>query len=160
MMAKTSSFSFTNTVASLVTIPLVKLGLVSNYGVTADEPTYVDLSNVTAATDQAEKLTVRCKSIPTIDTNGVSILYPNPVKGGVQYVLSLTDVLRTTDDANGFIVDHPIVAYLTIRHDLSGDITDEHIETVLSRLLSSLYDDAGNCRLSKLRRKAIKPTSD
>lgn len=154
----TSAFGFTNTDAKTIPLTGALLHRSTDYALISDEPTECVTSNITCPVDQEEILSYRCKKIPTVNT-AASVQYPNPVKKGVQYTVSLDDVLRSESD-DGIVIDHPIVAYLVVRHDLSGDITDAHINTVVGRLVSACSNDAGESLWSQLRRSALKPTTD
>lgn len=157
-MAKTAEFGFTNTSESSVGITPVKLGANTNYALISDEPTECITSNTTCPVDLEEIITYRCKRIPTVNT-AATVQHPNIVKNGVQYTVAVDDVLRVTDD-DGDITDHPIAGYLVLRHDLSGDITNEHLATVVTRILSACRNDDGTWKFDKLRRSALKPTAD
>lgn len=158
-MSITTSFGFTNVTDSTVVVTPKKLGANTNYALISDEPNECITSNTTCPVDQEEIITYRSKRIPTVNT-AATIQYPNPVKKGVQYTVSVEDVLRATDSVDGSVVDHPIVAYLVVRHDLSGDITDSDVATVVTRVVSAMRNDDGTWKFDKLRRSALKPTAD
>lgn len=152
------TFGFTNVDPKTIPLTGAQLHRATAYALISDEPTECITSNTTCPVDQEEVLTYRCKKIPTVNT-AATIQHPNPVKNGVQYTIALDDVLRATYD-DGVIVDHPICAYLVVRHDMSGDITDEHINTVVGRLVSATSDDSGSSLWASLRRSALKPNTD
>lgn len=156
--SKTSAFGFQNTDPKTIPLSGAELHRSSAYALISDEPTECITSNTTCPVDQEEILTYRCKRIPTVNT-AATIQYPNPVKNGVQYTVALDDVLRTVDE-DGITIDHPICAYIVVRHDMSGDIEDSHIGTVVGRLVSALSTDDGTSLWSALRRSALKPTYD
>lgn len=157
-MASTTSFGFTNTTASTSLVTPVDILANTNYALISDEPTECITSNTTCPVDLEEIVTYRSKRIPVVKT-AATIQYPNLVKNGVQYTVSDDAVLREEFD-DGTKVDHPIVAYLVIRHDLSGGITDQHIATVVSRLIGAMRNHDGTWKFDKLRRSALKPTAD
>lgn len=159
-MSKTSSFGFTNsTISEVKTLAPSLLGIVDNYALKEDEPTQVVEDNKTAPLDQPEIITFRCRDIAQVNS-GISNQYPAPVSTGVQYVIQVDELLSTRDDTIGYRVDDPIVAYLTIRHPKSGNVTANHIEQVLQRLLGACYKDDGTSRFSDLMRSALKPTNN
>lgn len=160
-MAKTSSFGFTNTAASTkVTIVPSDVKVVDNYALKEDEPTQVVEDNKTCPLDQPEVITYVCRDIPKVNSSIVN-QYPAPVTNGVQYIIMAEELLSTTDsDAPGYRVDDPIVAFLTIRHPKSGNITPEHVEIVLKRLLGACYKSDGTSRFSDLMRSALKPATN
>lgn len=160
-MAKSSKFGFTNTTASTkVTITPIDVKVVDNYALKEDEPTRVVEDNKTCPLDQPEVVSFMCRDIPHVNTSIVN-QYPAPVSNGVQYIISLEEILSTTDDTvPGYRVDDPIVASLTIRHPKSGNITANHIQTVLNRLLGMCYKTDGTSRFDDLMRSALKPSSN
>lgn len=144
-MSNVSSFGYTNNAASVTAVtPVAIFGTddsAVNYGKTADEPNVVVRSNKTCALDQGEVLTTRYNDLKKISTSQ-TIQNPLPIKDGCQYVIKLEEILRTVD-SNGIIVgDEPIVAYLTIRHQKSGNITSTLIDEVVRRLLGACYASA------------------
>lgn len=158
-MSISTSFGFTNVTDSTVVVTPKQLGAHSNYALISDEPNECITSNTTCPVDQEEIVTYRCKRIPSVNT-AATIQHPNPVKNGVQYTVSVDDVLRATDSVDGSIIDHPITAYMVVRHDLSGDITDTDIATVVTRVVSAMRNNDGSWKFDKLRRSALKPTAD
>lgn len=159
-MAKTSSFGFTNkTASSKVTITPVDLLVCDNYALKEDEPTSVVEDNKTCPLDQPEMIHYICRDIPQVNSSIVN-QYPAPVKNGVQYIVTVEELLSTRDDSIGYRVDDPIVASLTIRHTKSGNITSNDIQTVVSRLLGACYKTDGTSRFDDLMRSALKPSSN
>lgn len=141
-MPNTSNYGFTNQDASTTAItPYAIFGTTddsNNYGKTADEPTVVVRKNKTCPLDQGEILTTRYNDIKKVSTSQ-SIQNPLPIKDGCQYVIKLEEILRTKDAEGNLIGDEPVVAYLTIRHQKSGNITSDHVDTVVKRLLGACY---------------------
>lgn len=158
-MSKTSSFGFTNSsISEVKSLAPSVLSLVDNYAI-KDEPNQVTADNKTAPLDQPELITFRCRDIAAVNS-GISNQYPAPVSTGVQYVIQVDELLSTRDDAIGYRVDDPIVAYLTIRHPKSGNVTVSHIEQVLQRLLGACYKNDGTSRFSDLMRSALEPNNN
>lgn len=159
-MALVSKFGFTNETASANKITLTSLKLMDNYALTEDEPTQVRLSNVTAPIDEPEVATFGCINVADVSSS-IKNLHPPKVKGGIQYQLKLEELLTTTSSEDAeFRVDEPIVAYLTIRHPRSSNISITIVEKVVNRLLSTLYKEDGTTRLPELIRSALKPTAN
>lgn len=159
-MARQTSFGFTNTqVNTNVSISPVDLKVVTNYALKEDEPNQVTEENVTSPLDQPEVLTFRSRDIPVVNSE-VTNQYPAPVTTGVQYVIQLDELLSTRDDSVGYRVDDPIVAYLTIRHPKSGNVTSSHVQAVVERLIGACYNSDGSSRFDALMRSALKPTED
>lgn len=141
-MSKQSTFAFTNTTPATTAItPVALFGASDNenvYGKVQDESTVVVRSNKTCPLDQGELLTTRYNDLKKVSTTQV-IQNPLPIKDGCQYVIKLEEILRTTNDADEIIGDEPIVAYLTIRHQKSGNITTALVDEVVKRLLGACY---------------------
>lgn len=156
----TSSFGFTNVTDSAHLITPKNLQLLEEYALKQDEPTVVELDNVTCPLDQGEIVSFKCSNVNRVSTSQ-EIRNPAKVVTGVQYLAKVEEILRTTSATDAdFVVDEPIVAYLTIRHPKSGNITSAHIETVVNRLLGTLTKADGTWRFDELMRSALKPTED
>lgn len=159
-MAKAKSFGFTNkTDSATVSIKPTDLKICDNYALKEDEPTSVIEDNKTCPLDQPEIVHFICRDIPQVNSSIVN-QYPAPVKNGVQYMITLEELLSTRDDSIGYRVDDPIVATLTIRHTKSGNITSDDIQTVVRRLLGACYKTDGTCRFDDLMRSALKPSTN
>lgn len=158
-MAKTSSFSFTNTTPSQHKVGVVDLGVVTNYAKITDEPDTAVLSNKTTSLDQGELITYRCSDVKRVSTEQV-IQNPSQIRNGVQYVAKVEEILRTTDDNGNIIMDEPIVAYVVIRHQKSSNITTALIDQVYSRLQGAIVKDDGTTRFGDMMRSALVPTVD
>lgn len=158
-MAKVSTFGFTNVTANTVKANPVDVKMVTNYARVEDEPTLTVLSNKTAPLDQGELVSYRANALAKVSSSQV-IQNPAPVKNGIQYVIKVEDILRTTDDVTGNIVDEPVIAYLTIRHQLSGNIKPAHVQTMVERCLGACMKSNGQWRFDDLMRSAIVPIAD
>lgn len=160
-MANTTTFAFTNTIPIAdVTPSVIDIGAKTNYALVGEQPTVVEMQNKTAPLDQGERLTYRCQDIDKVST-AQAIQNPSKVRNGVQYVIKLEEILRTRDADGNILYDEPIVAYLTVRHQKTGTITDSHIETVLYRLLGACFDKtAHEWRFADLMRSALQPVED
>jgi hypothetical protein len=155
-----TSFGFTNTTASTKAADLVNLGVKSNYALVGEQPAVVELQNKTCPLDQGERITYRCQDVDKVST-AQTLQNPSKIRNGVQYVIKVEDILRTTDTNGDIIYDEPVVAYLTIRHQKTGTIQEEHIVTMLSRVLGACYDETtGKWRFADLMRSALQPTED
>ena len=159
VMHMTSSFAFTNKTASTKTITPVGVGPVANYAKVVDEPSTVVLSNRTCPLDQGELVTFRVNEVNKVSTSQ-TIQNPSKVKNGVQYVAKVEEILRTKDSNGDIVCDEPIVAYLTIRHQKSGNISAAQITEVVTRLLGAVQKADGSYRWDDLMRSAIVPTVD
>lgn len=155
-----TGFAFTNTTDGTKTVTLKQVKPVSCYAKTEDEPTNCTLKNKTCPLDQGEVLSYQCTPIDRVNTKLTS-LNPAKVTSGIQYIVRLDELLRTTADDGTVICDEPVTAILQIRHPSSGNILPEHITTVVTRLLSACYDDASNdWRWKDLMLSALVPVQD
>lgn len=152
--------NYTNTtVRANQTTQEYELGLTTNYAVVKDEPNEVVLDNLTAPLDQQELVSFRFRKVGTVNSD-LNIQNPAPIKGGVQYAAQIEEIVRETR-GDGTYVDRPLVMYLTIRHPLSGAITDSVLQETFERLLSSIRRESDNTyRFNDLERGALRPIVD
>jgi len=159
-MAYTSTFGFTNTTDLTDSVVITGIKPKSNYALIAEQPTYVETQNRTTPLDQGERLTYRCQDVDRVSTAQV-IQNPGKVRNGVQYVVKLEEILRTRDDAGNIVMDEPIVMYVTVRHQKTGNIQSSHLDTVFKRLLGAMYDESADAfRWNDLMRSALLPVND
>lgn len=158
-MSNTSLFSFANTSAATYSITPTEIGEKTNYAEVEDTPTRHVRSNVTAALDQGELLTIACQPVKRVATDQV-IQNPYPIKEGVQYMVKLDEILRTRNGSGDIIGDEPIVAYLVIRHQRTANISGSLIDQVVGRLLGATKKSDGTSRWNDWMRSALEPTVD
>jgi hypothetical protein len=159
-MALTSQFRFTNVSDGEHSVTQKAIGITTNYASIQEDSSTAVLNNKTAPIDAEEIVTYRSKNLPKVDT-GLNIQYPSPVKTGIQYQIMVEDTLSTTDNADpSWRVDEPIIAQLTIRHPRSGNITNDIIGQVVTRLVSAAMKADGTWRFDDLMRGAEKPVID
>lgn len=159
-MSYTSSFGFTNNDASTKLVTPKKIGVMDNYALKQDEPTQVVLDNKTCKLDMPESLTFMCTDLKKVSTVN-EVQHPSSVTSGVQYVIKLDEILTTTSTTDAtYRVDEPVVAYLTIRHQKSGNVTPDLIGTIVERLLGACRKEYGTWRFNELMRSALKPTEN
>jgi hypothetical protein len=136
------------------------IGITTNYASIQEDSNTAVLNNKTAPIDAEEVVTYRSKNLPKVDT-GLNIQYPSPVKTGIQYQIMVEDTLSTTDDSDpSWRVDEPIIAQLTIRHPRSGNINNDIVGQVVTRLVSAAMKADGTWRFDDLMRGAEKPVID
>lgn len=157
-MARTSAFGYTNTTPSTTdTVVPIKIGPTTNYAVTEETANRAVLSNKTAPVDVEEIISYKSQNIPQVNTD-LNIQYPSPVKKGIQYMVMVENTLSTTDSADpSFRMDEPIVAYLTVRHPKSGNITNTQVAAVVTRLISACKREDGTWRFDDFMRQAERP---
>lgn len=159
-MPKTSSFAFTNNVANAVKVTPIDVKAVTNYARIEDESDVCVLSNKTAPLDQGELLTYRANDLEKVSSTQI-VQNPSSVRNGIQYVIKLEEILRTVDSTSGnILMDEPVVAYLTIRHQKSGNVTPAIVADITSRLMGACMRSNGTWRFDDLMRSALAPIAD
>lgn len=164
-MATTFTFGFTNTTASTATLAPIKLGMVTNYAKTTDDPEKAVLKNKTSALDQQEAVTYRSRPIDKVAPK-IPVYNPATVQDGVLYSVDVQDIMRETRD-DGTIIDHPIEVWITIKHDVCPEWTripaletQSKVGACVMRLLGACYDDSGVERYDALAKSALIPAAD
>jgi hypothetical protein len=156
-MSKTTNFLFTNTSPATVDLTPVALDLISNYAVQTDTANEAALNNKTAPIDAMEIITFRSRNIDRVN-NGLNIQNPSRVPGGIQYGVQVEETAVTTDDTDAsFRVDEPIVVTVNIRHQKSGNITNDIVGEAVTRAVSALRRADGTWRFDDLMRSAERP---
>lgn len=159
-MPKSSSFGYTNVTANAKTVAPVSLKVVTNYSrLGTDKAEECVLSNKTAPLDVGEMITYRANDLDKV-TSTQQIQNPTPNRSGIQYVVKVEDILRTVDANGNIISDEPVVAYLTIRHQKSGNVTPAHVESIVSRVIGACQRADGTFRYDDLMRSGITPIAD
>lgn len=158
-MAKLTKYGFTNLTENTTSVKPIDLKIVTNYAKIEDEADVAAFSNKTAPLDQGELITFRANALEKVSSTQV-IQNPAPVRNGIQYVIKVEEILRTTDDATGSIIDEPVVAYLTIRHQLSGNVTPALVTEAVKRCLGACMRTDGTWRFDDLMRSAVNPSTN
>jgi hypothetical protein len=122
----------------------------------------VVLTNITCPTDRPENIRIAYTDVANI-YNGTSIEHSvlSPTKKGVSILSQVTDVISVTDDTDAdFRIDLPMSAHLVLKVPSSQYITAEEVLTLVSRLLSSLFDSgvSDTSRLEAILRGSLVPT--
>jgi hypothetical protein len=161
-MARTSHWGYSNvTPAAHRQIPLVDLGIITNYGLRKDEPDICLYKNNTAATDALELVKYTYRNIDKVNVDKeLKVLHPAPVNDGLLYGVETQAIFVTEDDATDFRVDEPIVVQVQIRHNNSGNITAAAVQQALARTVSLLQDENGNWQIDALMRGSMRPKND
>jgi hypothetical protein len=154
-MTKIISNGYTDTPVegvSSLTFPRAVLNIKSDFRVKSNNNgKEVILTNLTSPIDRPENIRVAYSDIANI-YSGTSV-EPSvfaPTKRGVSILSQVTEVLSVTDDTDAeFRIDQPVSAHLVIKVPASGYITSDVVETLVGRLLSSLFD-TGKTDLSRL----------
>lgn len=162
-MSKSLGFSYTDTAfGSPAVLNFVRAN--TNYGVdwaekqrTAGESVIV---NVTSSNDRPEKIRIAYSEVKDVYVNsGIDPAYYAPSRKGISLVSQITEVGRITESIDGSFVDVPLSAHIVIKAPAHELITATVIETMLKRLLSSLYNDNSTAitRLTELLKGAVTP---
>lgn len=162
-MSKSLSFSYSDTAfGSPATLNFVRAN--TNYGVDWAEkvrkPGETVIVNVNSSNDRPEKIRIAYSEVKDIYTNsGIDPAYYAPSRKGISLVSQITEVGRVTESIDGSFVDLPISAHIVIKAPMHDLITPTVIETVVKRLLSSLYNDNATTitRLAELLKGAVTP---
>lgn len=159
-MSKVSTFGFTNTTDSSNEVTPKLLGMTTNYSVDLDQANSVKLNNKTAPLDAEEIVTFRSRTLDNVNVYANAENVPDKAKW-IEYSVRLDDVLTTTDSADAsYRIDEPIVASLAIKHPKSGNISNDIVATVFTRLVSCLMRADGTWRFDDLMRSAERPIVD
>ena len=158
-MAKSTSWGFTNTSDNThKTIAPTILNEDTEYAIIEDEAGVTVLANLSSPVDQGERVSIKAQVLDKVTLSNVKNAYPAPVQQGIQYSIKIESLLSTTDSAApGYRIDEPICATLTFKHALSANITPEHIDTIIKRVLGAIYKADGSSRVASLMRLATKP---
>jgi len=162
-MSKSLGFSYSDTAfGSPATLNFVRAN--TNYGAdwtekqrTASETVIV---NVNSSNDRPEKIRIGYSEVKDVYANsGIDPAYYAPSRRGISLVSQITEVGRITESIDGSFVDVPISAHIVIKAPAHELITPDVIQTVLKRLLSSLYNDnvTTTARLAELMKGAVTP---
>jgi len=162
-MSKSLGFSYSDTAfGAPATLNFVRAN--TNYGVdwaekqrTAGETVIV---NVNSSNDRPEKIRIAYSEVKDVYANsGIDPAYYAPSRKGISLVSQITEVGRITESIDGSFVDVPISAHIVIKAPAHELITATVIETVLKRLMSSLYNDnvTTPVRLAELLKGAVTP---
>lgn len=153
-----SAFGFTNTSANTHPATPVLIKPVTVYGKKEDTPTSCRLVNKTTPSTQGEILSYQCTNIKTVNTVQ-TVRNPAPISDGVQYIVRLDEILRTTY-ADGTLLDEPIVVSLSIRHQMSDNVTNDLVSQCVLRLLGACMRTDGTYRFDDLMRSVLAPVVD
>lgn len=154
----TTNFTFTNTAESAVTLKPTALGFNENYSLVEDEPGRLVLTNSTADVDAGERISFTKSKLAKVTTDQ-DVLYPARVQTGVQCQVRLEAIAKSTSQEDPlFRVDRPFVGILTIRDEMSGDVSDAMVKQVLLRMLGAVIKEDGTTRFSDMAKGALRPT--
>jgi len=162
-MSKSLGFSYTDTAfGTPLTLNFVRAN--TNYGVDWCEKSRTSgesiIVNTNSSNDRPEKIRIAYNEVKDVYQNsGIDPAYYAPSRKGFSLVSQITEVGRITESIDGSFVDVPFSAHLVIKGPAHELVTSTVIETLLKRLLSSLYNDnvTSLTRLSELMKGAVTP---
>lgn len=165
-MSKVKSVGYTDTPiegVSSLTFPRAILNLGKDFRVKSDSPgKEVKLTNITCPTDRPEVIRIAYSDIPNVYSGtGVEAALTAPTKRGVSVLSQVTSVISVTDTtAPDYRVDLPVSCHLVIKVPANENIAAADIQTVLGRLLSSLFDSgvSTTSRLEAIIRGSLVPS--
>lgn len=131
----------------------------TNYAKLQDSPDACVLANKTSPLDQGELVTIRYQKLDRVSTSQ-DLAYPMPDRAGVQYVYKVEDILRVTDEKGVVVSDEPIIAYLTIRHQRTGNVDANAIKQIAQRVLGVCISDTGTSRFEDTMRGDCTPDAN
>lgn len=152
-----SSFSFTNTTQAQKTQSYINIATQDDYALRQDEPDACVLTNTTASIDQPELVTFQSSALTKVPSK-ITNMNPPKVSNAIQYGVRLDEILRVQDNTGNTLYDLPIVANLTIKHNMDCAITADIVDQIVTRLVGVYHKPDGTTRTADLMRSALKPT--
>jgi hypothetical protein len=148
---------------SSLTFPRAVLNIGSDFRVkTNNTGKEVVLTNLTSPIDRPENIRLAYSDIANIYSGtGVDPSLSAPTKRGVSILSQVTDVISVTDDTDAdYRVDLPISAHIVLKVPASEYITANVVQTLIGRLLSSLFDTGvtTTSRLEAILRGSLVPS--
>lgn len=162
-MSKSLSFSYTDTAfGSPATLNFVRANTnyAADFTVKEAKPGETKIVNITSANDRPEAIRIAYNEVKDVYVNsGIDSGYYAPSRKGFSLVSQITEVARVTESIDGSVYDLPLSAHIVIKAPNDALITPAIIETMLKRLLSSLYNDnvTTTTRLAQLMKGAVTP---
>jgi hypothetical protein len=164
-MTKVTTTGYTDTAISGVSSLTFPRGLVNikqDFRVKSNTGKEVVLTNITSPTDRPENIRLAYSEIANIyNGTGIEPSVASPTKKGVSVLAQVTDVLSVTDSADAsYRIDLPLSAHLVIKAPSSEFITSAQVQTLIGRLLSSLFDTGvtTTTRLEAILRGSLVPS--
>lgn len=122
----------------------------------------VVLTNITSPIDRPENIRFAYTDIANIYSGtGIEPSIASPSKKGISLLAQITDVISISDTADAdFRIDEPLSAHLVIKAPASEYVTSAQIQTLIGRLLSSLFDtgSTSGSRLEAMLRGSLLPS--
>lgn len=164
-MAKTINFGYTDTPISGVSSLEFPRGLVNfgaDFRVRSEKKDEMLLTNITSPIDRPEKFRIAWSLVDSVyNGSGISVANQAASLRGVNLLIQLTEVATVTDSADpAYRVDVPISVHCVVRVPAVDQLTEEHIQTVLGRLISGFYETGSETtsRIKALLRGSLEPS--
>lgn len=123
--------------------------------------TEVVLTNVTSPMDRPETVRLARTEISDIYKNtDISPGVMSPSRRGVSLLAQVNETIQITDDTDADFLQHlPVSAHLVLKVPASEYIDATHVEELIGRLISTLYDtgSTSESRLAALLRGSLAP---
>lgn len=165
-MSKVISTGYTDTAISGVTsleFPRAILNFEQDFRVKSNNSgKEVVITNITSPIDRPENIRIAYTDIANVYSGtGVEPSILAPSKRGVSILAQVTDVLSVTDTTDAdYRIDLPISAHMVIKVPSNDNITAAVVQTLVGRLLSSLFDQGvtTTSRLDAILRGSLVPS--
>jgi len=122
----------------------------------------VVLTNLTSPIDRPELIRVAYTEVANIyNGTGIEPSVAAPTKRGVSVLAQVTDIISVTDSTDvDFRIDLPMSGHLVLKVPMSEYITATQVQTLVGRLVSSLYDTGvlTTSRLEAILRGSLVPS--
>jgi hypothetical protein len=119
------------------------------------------LTNLSSPYDRPETMRFGYTKIANVYNNsGIDPTVYAPTKSGVSLLCQINETVSVTDSTDpSFRMDFPISAHMVIKVPSSDAITASDVETLVGRLVSTLFDTGASddTRLKQLLRGALTP---
>lgn len=153
-----SDTAISGVTAPSLTIPVLNYGV--DYRVKSESSKEVVLTNTTTPLDQVE--TIRFGFSEIADIYAKSGLNTDQIPGskkGLNVLSQINEVWKVTDPANAALLQYlPVSAHLVIKVPQSGYITPALVQTLITRLVATLYEN-GVSNLPALTKGVLTPKS-
>jgi len=153
----------TDTVQAGVTAPTKNLPVINydkDFRVKSTSSKETVLINTSSPLDQVETVRFGFSEIANIYAkSGLNLDQVSGSVKGINVLAQLTETIKVTDSANAAFVQYlPISAHLVIKAPQSGYITPDVLDTLLTRLIGTLYEN-GVSILPALSKGVLTPKS-
>lgn len=161
-MAKVINAGYSDTATTATTLARGPLNFGADFRLKVDKSGEMTLVNITSPFDRPEEILMNVSNIANIyDKTSIDPSVHAPNRRGVNLYTKITDIYKVTDDTDPSFEQHlPLSVSIVIRAPQSEYISAAHVQTVLARCVSALYDTGASTttRLNGILRGALKPS--